>query len=247
MVGGFYFIFIDDQADFPRPAPQSAPAASTASGTPALTVAAPEAAEKSEEIPQVKIIAGVPFTAQAPFGDWNDVKQDYGCEEACLLMAMHWLSGEPLTPAYARDQIIAISEFELAAYQHHHDYSIADTAKVLEAYFGYKNFMVVYDVGMADLKKVIAAGQLAIIPIDGRLVTNPYFNVPGPFHHQVLAIGYDDGSRELIVHDPGTSRGEAFRYAYREIEAAWRDYATGLNEPVEAARTAMLVIKNIRD
>jgi len=198
---------------------------------------------EAEPVPAVLIHEDVPFTAQAPFGDWDDVKQDYGCEEACLLMAMHWVRGEPLSPDKARDEIIAISEFELKNYQHHHDYSIADTHKVLKEYFGYDRAVEAYDIGLAEIKDEIRKGNVVIIPIDGRKVTNPNYSVPGPFHHQVLAVGYDDNTSELVVHDPGTRQGAFFRYAYEEIEAALSDYETGLNEPVETRRTAMLVIR----
>lgn len=189
-------------------------------------------------------IPDVPFTAQAPFGDWDDVKQDYGCEEACLLMAMHWVRKEPLSPEKARDEIVAISEFELKNYQHHHDYSIADTLKVLQAYFSYENAFVEYDISLEDIKDEIARGNLVIIPINGRAVTNPYFNAPGPFYHQILVIGYDDGKQQFTVHDPGTRQGANFKYNYNEIGAAIMDYPTGLNEPVENARSGMLVINH---
>ena len=195
------------------------------------------------ELPIAKLIESVPFTAQAPFGDWDDVKQDHGCEEASMLMAMYWAQNKPLSLEKARDEIIVISEFELENYGHHHDYSIADSFKVLKAYFKYENAFVEYDIVIMDIKKEIAKGNLVIIPINGKEVTNPYYTAPGPPQHQILVIGYDDKTEELIVHDPGTVRGEAFHYAYKEIERALMDYNTGLNEPIEEPRTAMLVIK----
>lgn len=238
-----YLIFKDGRSAYLPPAPFRPDEEAATSIAPPTAATATGSAGEAVKMPPTKIIENVPFTAQAPFGDWDDVKQDYGCEEACLLMAMHWISGAPLSPEYARDQIVAISEFELKTYQHHHDYSITDTQKVLEAYFGHKNSASRYNAGIEDIKAEIVADNLVIIPIDGRLVTNPYFTAPGPFHHQILVIGYDDNAKELIVHDPGTRQGAAFRYAYREIEAAWRDYYTGLNEPIKKSLTAMLVIK----
>ena len=192
-----------------------------------------------------KIIYDVPFTTQAPLGNWDDVRQNYGCEEACLLMAMSWARNESLTLEKAQEEIIAISDFELKNYQHHHDYSIADTLKILQSYFKYDNAFIKYNIDIDDIKSELALGNLVIIPISGMDVTNPYYTFPGPFHHQVLVIGYDDATQELIVHDPGTIRGNSFRYNYQEIENAIRDYDTGLNEPIKEIRKAMLVIKKI--
>ncbi|MBI5913267.1 hypothetical protein HY839_02375 [Candidatus Azambacteria bacterium] len=97
----------------------------------------------SDKVPDViaplRVLLDVPFTVQAPFGGWADARQDYGCEEASILMAMRWVRGETLTPAQAEQEIIAISEFEKERYGDFHDTSAQDTLKVVKAYFGYEN------------------------------------------------------------------------------------------------------------
>ncbi|MBU1164455.1 C39 family peptidase [Patescibacteria group bacterium] len=185
----------------------------------------------------------VPFTAQAPFGDWNDVKQDYGCEEASIFMAIKWIEDKPFTKEEARDAIIDMAEFQLENYNHHHDTSIADTLKLLNDYYKYTNAFAQYSIGIDDIRNELANGSVVVIPIYGRFVDNPFYSDPAPTYHQVLVVGYDNNTQELIVHDPGTSRGKNFRYTYEEITNSLIDYETGKDEPLVQRRTAMLVIQ----
>ena len=58
------------------------------------------------------VLHNVPFTSQSPFAEWdNDIFQ-YGCEEASLLMAMHWVKEKPLSVEKARAEILAMAEFQ---------------------------------------------------------------------------------------------------------------------------------------
>src|SRR3989338_7629179 len=53
-----------------------------------------------------KVLWEVPFTSQAPRGNWKDPRQQAGCEEASVLMAMRWVRGKSLSMAQAEAQII---------------------------------------------------------------------------------------------------------------------------------------------
>jgi len=189
-----------------------------------------------------KVLLDVPFTPQAPFGNWADERQDYGCEEASILMAVYWAKGKELSYEKAEEEVIAISEFEKKVYGNFYDTSAADTLKVLRTYFGYVNARVQYDIGVADIKAELAAGNVVIVPIDGRLLGNPYFTPPGPPKHKLVIRGYDDATQEFITNDPGTKRGEAYRYSYAVMENALLDYPSGRDEDVVNVRTAMIVV-----
>lgn len=193
-------------------------------------------------IPQ-RVLLDVPFTVQAPFGGWADARQDYGCEEASILMAMRWVRGETLSPAQAEQEIIALSDFEKEQYGDFHDTSAQDTLKVLKAYFNYENAFVKYDIGTEDIKAELAQGNVVIVPIDGTKVGNPYYTPPGPPKHKIVIRGYDDATQEFITNDSGTKRGEEYRYGYDVLEGALLDYPTGIDEPIAEIRTAMIVIK----
>ncbi|MEK7636400.1 MAG: C39 family peptidase [Patescibacteria group bacterium] len=190
-----------------------------------------------------KILIDAPFTAQAPYADWNDPRQDYGCEEAASLMAIRWAEGKKLTPEEALQEIIAISEFEKKKYGEFHDTSSQDTLdRIIKDYFGYTNAFLRYDITIKDIKKELADGNLVIVPVDGRKLKNSFYTEPGPERHKILITGYDDTAQEFITNDPGTYRGAGYRYGYAILEGALMDYVTGKNEPFEQIRSAMIVV-----
>ncbi|MEK7494233.1 MAG: C39 family peptidase [Patescibacteria group bacterium] len=197
-------------------------------------------------VPALKqVLLDVPFTVQAPFGGWADARQDYGCEEAAILMAMHWVWDKSLSAAQAEQEIIAISEFEKEQYGDFHDTSAQDTLKVMKAYFKYENAFVKYDIDAQDIKAELASGNVVIVPIDGTKVGNPYYTPPGPPKHKIIIRGYNDATQEFITNDSGTKRGEGYRYKYEILENALVDYPTGINEPIIDARTAMIVVQKM--
>lgn len=189
-----------------------------------------------------KVLHDVPFTSQAPFGNWADAEQNYGCEEASLLMAVYWAHGKKLTSEIALREIKAMSKFEQEKYGDFHDTSIADTLDLLKTYLKHENAFAKYDIGVEDIKKELAKGNLVVVPINGRILGNIYFTPPGPFLHQMVIVGYDDTTQEFISHDPGTMKGGNYRYGYKTVERALMDYPTGFNEPVNEIRSAMISI-----
>lgn len=50
----------------------------------------------------------VPFTAQAPTGNWDDVKQGNGCEEASILMAHAWVMNQEIDKEWAVNEICQV-------------------------------------------------------------------------------------------------------------------------------------------
>ena len=190
-----------------------------------------------------QIYLDVPFTPQAPFGNWEDVRQDNGCEEACLLMAMAWVNDKKITPEEALKEILAMVDFQLENYGHFHDTSAQDTFKLLKEYFKYENAFIQFDIGAKDIKNQLAGGNLVIVPIDGSKVNNPFYTPPGPDQHKILIRGYEDATGEFISNDPGTSRGEGYRYKYEILESALMDYKSGFHEIIDEIKTAMIVVK----
>ena len=58
----------------------------------------------------------VPFVSQAPFGEWSDTRMQDGCEEASTLMAVRWVEERSITKSEAKEEIIAMSEYQLEEY-----------------------------------------------------------------------------------------------------------------------------------
>lgn len=204
----------------------------------------PEEATSTEEVLVVKnVLFPVPFITQAPSGDWkNEVFQD-GCEEANMLMAMRWTQNATITPEIARDEIIAISNFEEKEIGDYRDAGIADTAKIIEKYFNYKNIVVKNNVTLKDIIDELMRGNIIIAPMNGQKLNNPFYTPPGPINHMLTIIGYDAARKEFIVNDSGTKRGSKYRYPEKILYSALRDYPTGFQEDNPNEYKNIIVIK----
>src|SRR4051812_13063348 len=66
----------------------------------------------TDSIATNQVLLNVPFTAQAPNGNWSDPKQEDGCEEASVLMAWLWIENKIITKDVAEKTIVAMSDFE---------------------------------------------------------------------------------------------------------------------------------------
>lgn len=207
------------------------------------TPAVPSAIAVAEPPIGSEIILNVPFTSQAPSANWQDLRQQDGCEEASALMAVLWAEGRMLTPAEAEQEIIAISEYELATYGEYRETSVQDTAeRILKGYFKYNNFEIKYNITAGDIKKELDRGRAVVVPLDGQKLINQYYTPPGPRDHMLVIQGYDPATSEFITNDPGTKRGEKFRYKEADLENALRDYPTGNHEPILQIVKAMISI-----
>ena len=188
------------------------------------------------------ILLSVPFTSQAPLGNWKEDVFQYGCEEAGLLMAMRWVEGKPLSPKEAEKEIAAMAAFELEHYGNFYDTSATDTAQLMKDYFGYNRVCVKSNVGAADIIAELQDGNLVLVPIDGAIVDNPYYASPLSIH-MIVVVGYDPQTKEFIVHDPGTRRGKHFRHPKDILERGLRDYPTGHHEPITQVHKVMIVVR----
>ncbi len=188
-------------------------------------------------------IKGVPFTAQAPLGKWSDPRQEDGCEEASALMAVSWFRGQTLTPAGAEKEIIKISDFEKEKYNTFKSTSPEDTVdRIFKAYFNYKNAKAVSGISLVDIKNELRKGNLVLVQLDGQAIKNPNYTQPGPERHMLVITGYDSQKQEFITNDPGTRKGENYRYGEYRLWQSIRDYPTGDNPPITEIRKSMIVV-----
>jgi len=190
------------------------------------------------------ILLSVPFSAQAPFGNWSDQRLEDGCEEASALMAVKWARGESLSRQEANDEILAASDYILDKYGEYRDISSTDTvAWIFKDYFNYDKISLVKGVSADDIIAELKKGNLVVAAMDGQLLDNPYFTPPGPEHHMLVIRGYDEGAREFTTNDPGTRHGEAYRYDADLLFGAIGDYPTGHHEPVKQIEKNIIVIR----
>jgi len=190
------------------------------------------------------LINNVPFTTQAPFGDWADQREQDGCEESSSLMAVKWARGESLSKDEALKEITGISDWLLGKYGEYRDISGQNTVDwIFKDYFNYNNVSLVHDIGVNDIIEELNKGNLIITPMNGQLMHNPYYKAPGPPRHMVVIRGYDPAIKEFITNDPGTKNGELYRYDATILYSAIRDYPTGYHEIISDIEKNMIVIR----
>lgn len=210
------------------------------------TVVLEKESETEQEQPALggsSLIENVPFTVQAPFGEWNISTFQNGCEEAAVVMAAYWVSGKPLTKEIAKKEIIALSRFEDKKHGQSIDTSAADTEKLFKEYYNITSSEVRTNIVLTDIREVLSSGALVIVPADGRKLKNPNYKQPGPTTHMLVIIGYDAEKKEFITNDSGTRNGQNYRYKEDVLYGAIRDYPTGDHLPIQGIRKDMIVVK----
>ncbi|MEK7116134.1 MAG: C39 family peptidase [Patescibacteria group bacterium] len=168
----------------------------------------------------------VPFTSQAPTGEWALPYQE-ACEEASAIMVDAFYRGETgrIPPDVATKAITNLVAFEKKILGFYEDTSALDTAKFIKAYFGYPTVMIQPLTSESELKRAIANGYPVIIPAAGKLLPNPYFRAGGPLYHMLVVKGYTKD--RIITNDPGTKRGADFTYTFDQLKHAAHDWNGG--------------------
>ncbi len=191
------------------------------------------------------ILSDVPFTVQAPFANWKDPRQQDACEEAAVLMVMHWVKNEPiLNQQAALDEILKLSYYQEETYGVYHDTSAKDTAdRLIKGYYKYSNYEVK---DLSDSDQIISAlnhGGIVIVPTNGQALGNPNFTQPGPERHMLVIKSYVSNSGQFITNDPGISQGQNWSYNKDILYKAIRDYPTGDHLPIVGMEKRMIVVK----
>jgi hypothetical protein len=187
----------------------------------------------------------VPFTSQAPLAEWKDKRQQDACEEAAALMAWAWVKGEnKFTKQEWRDKIIKLADWEKQKYGESRDVALADMVKwIFKDYFSYDKVTVKPVKSAADILRELEKGNIVLTPMNGQALKNPYFTPPGPERHMILVKGYDYKTRQFITNDPGTRRGENYRYSEKVLFGAIRSYQTGSHLPFGKLKKEMIVVE----
>lgn len=212
--------------------------------SPVIKPSSPISERSETNTTQLMINHDVPFTSQAPTADWDDDRQQDGCEEASAVMAMEWVRGEHLNKEEHLKEILALSDYEQTTYGEYRDITLADiTEWVFKDYFKYNNIEHQKNINAQDIINALYAGHIVLVPMNGQKLGNPYFTSPGPERHMILIRGYDPATDEFITNDPGTKRGENYRYKSQVIMDAILVYPTGYHVPADETRKEIIVVK----
>lgn len=197
------------------------------------------APKETNSLPEKKLIK-VPFTSQAPFGNWQPPFNET-CEEAAIIMAAYWLSNKPLTAEIAEKEILGLVDYQKKKYGDYIDTTAAETARLANDFYQLDNFKIKERATIDNIVSELAKGNLVIAPMAGQILKNPYFRRPGPIYHLLLFVGYDKKSSQFITNDAGTKRGEGFRYSFKNIADSLADWDKEKKEPNSAHKTIIIV------
>mgnify|MGYP000226971952 CR=1 FL=1 len=143
----------------------------------------------------------------------------------------------------AEQEILAMSYFQKDSNGNFYDTSATDTAQLMQDYYKHEKVETRSNVSANDIKAELLKGNLVIVPINADIIVNPnYTTIIGA--HMLVVTGYDATTKEFITNDPGTRRGEGFRYAADIFEKGIRDYITGHNIPITETHKRMIVVSS---
>lgn len=187
-----------------------------------------------------KIFIEVPFTSQAPYGVWDE-KHEEACEEAAIIILKYYFDKKDLTKKITEKEIQRMIDYEIKNYGDYKDSTSKQVVKLAEDFYGISNLDVIYDFSKEDIKKELAKGNPVIIPVAGRKLGNPYYTQPGPLYHMLVLVGYSGD--QIITNDPGTRRGEGYRYDSNVLYGAIHDFPGDKNK-IGEGRKAMITVRS---
>lgn len=179
----------------------------------------------------------IPFTSQAPFGNWDAAHEEY-CEEASLLMANRFLNNQTISgPADADEAMNAIAAWEVERFGFFESITAEETAIIAREYLGLEAEVMPYN--FVTVQEALVNGRVVIIPAAGRELGNPFFTPPGPMYHMLVIKGWTEGY--IITNDPGTKRGADYIYDPDVLYGAVGDY--NHNDPSNGEKLMIVVGK----
>jgi hypothetical protein len=174
----------------------------------------------------------VPFTTQAPLANWDNAHEE-ACEEASLIMVHHFIDKTTIISKESAEAEIQ----DLLTYETENSYTVDVTVKELSQiakdYYSLSRGRIETNPTIEKIKTEIAANRPIIIPAAGKMLGNPNFQNGGPNYHMLVITGYEGD--EFIVNDPGTRKGENYRYKQDILFAAIHDWnSTDITEGQKA-------------
>jgi hypothetical protein len=191
--------------------------------------------------PSKKVVLNIPFLCQAPYANWDQPWQD-ACEEAAVIMAIHYVNENKLDKEIGNQAILDLVKFQKQKYGGHYDLTAKLTAKLMKDFYQFSDFNILYEFDVQTIKQELDKGNVVFAPMAGRMLGNRFYRQPGPAYHYLVFKGYDDNSKEFITNDPGTKRGNGYRYKYEIAFNAIHDW-NGSKETIKQGPKALIVVK----
>lgn len=208
---------------------------------PELPVDVPQETIPPASEPAIPLSANLalPFTSQAPTGNWDVVHEDT-CEEASIYMVAQYFDGVAegvMNSTTSDNAMLALVTYE-DAHEYGYSVSAAELKAIIEDYYDGKYEVNIIDNPTADdIKAFINDGYPVIVPAAGQQLGNPFFTGDGPLYHMLVIRGYEDG--RFITNDPGTRHGENYTYAEDVLMSAIHDWNNG--DPVNGTPRVLVM------
>src|SRR3989339_1135391 len=171
-----------------------------------------------------KVFLNIPFSSQAPFGDWSKVYNE-ACEEISIIMVMRYVNNRKLTKEQASEEILKLTSYEQKNYGWQWDISTGQVAKIIKNYYKYDKVKIIENVSIETILDALGKGNPIIVPLAGRMMGNPHYKRPGPVYHMIVIKGYDLSTQEFITNDGGTKYGLNYRYKFGVLYNAIHDWS----------------------
>ncbi len=167
----------------------------------------------------------VPFTDQAPLGDWS--AKQHTCEEASLTMVDRYLrgdhSGGQIDAQTANAEINQITSWKPAL-----DLTDVELGQLAKEYLGWA--YQILPATRYNIKAQLTLGRPVIVGVRTHGLGNPtypgyrdHYEQPGwSVSHYLVVAGYDT-SDQLILNDPGLTRGHGYKISYDQLIFAIND------------------------
>ncbi|MDO8583759.1 MAG: C39 family peptidase [bacterium] len=175
----------------------------------------------SQKLPNKKTI-DVPFTTQAPTGNWTGIWEN-ACEETTIYMVSSFYKNDPIKRDAAIAQIKNIIAVKNKDFKISDDESLTTIADLIKTLGLPWNAKLVADPTEIDLKTELSQNHPVIVPVFAPSLWSATFKGDGPDYHVMVLVGYDDTKGEFIVNDPGNTSGHELHFPYATFMNAIHD------------------------
>lgn len=161
----------------------------------------------------------VPFTSQAPAGNWSEPWKN-ACEETSIYMVSSFYTNDTIKRDEAIKRIKEIIATKNAEFQISKDESLQKISELITLLDLPWETEIKENPSIEDIKKQLVNNQPIIAPVFAPILG---ITEDGPDYHVMVITGYDDKTNEFIVNDPALKNGKGIRFEYDVFMKAIHD------------------------
>lgn len=194
---------------------------------------------KKTSLPE-KTLIKVPFVLQSPFGNWDELHEEM-CEEASLMMLYQYHIGQSIDRHQMDQKLKEMARWEQKMTGDYTDSNVSEMISLARGFYGLDFSQHLKVVSLRDpfeIKSILSDGHPILLPAAGRLLGNSNFTAPGPIYHNLILLGYE--KNDIITNDPGTRKGEGYRYSLDVLWKALHDFP-GKGKDMSAGDKSIIV------